>query len=731
MEDVALSKTLKRVAGRPACLRSRVTTSGRRWETHGPWRTIFTMWRLRARLRAGRRSRGARAPLSMSADAAAPLLLVFAKAPVPGAVKTRLAAAIGAERAARRSIATCSPLRLRTRTAAWRAGIVVADRAVGAPDRPMHPFSAGSPPPSARRCIAQGEGDLGARMAHAIADALNRAAAVLLIGTDCPLLDSDRACRKRARCWPSTMPCWARPRTAATSWSGAPAPLPFDDVRWSTPHALGRYRQRALPAPASATRCFPYRGTWTIPPTLPAGTPCATQSPVTDRMKPKLLFLFPDGWDEAAFAAVSFAARRVRRRLRRLRSLPLPGEREHPLVRRAPLDRAHGAQAIATPVSPASRRPTSNTARCSRPSSRASSACPEAIRPRSSAPSTSTMREMRALPRAARGESCLRPPALRVRPHVGGDGDPGLPFPFFVKPVKAAFSVLARRVDDARRAAAAPHVPSVGNAHHQAPGAPVRRSHAAVRSEFTVDPEHMLRRGAARRRADQRRRLDGSRRRRLFRHRRRRDVPGHARVPALRVPVAPAGIGAGRRVRARRARDARGGRSTMARSTSSCSGSPRTNRLPGHRDQSAPRRAVRRPLREGRRHAIRTRSWRTCPSAARRTGRAARARFGAAASFVFREFNGAIKIAPDKAQIDWLGNRVPGRRAAHLHQARQQPLARDQVARQLSLRDRQSGRRRSREDLERRYDEVCRNVSFEAGSKVRFAPDIDSLRPGR
>jgi hypothetical protein len=47
MEDVALSSLLKRTAGRPACLRTRVTTSGRRWETHGTWRTIFTMWRLR------------------------------------------------------------------------------------------------------------------------------------------------------------------------------------------------------------------------------------------------------------------------------------------------------------------------------------------------------------------------------------------------------------------------------------------------------------------------------------------------------------------------------------------------------------------------------------------------------------------------------------------------------------------------------------------------------------
>ena len=47
MEDIALSKTLKRVAGRPACLHSRIVTSGRRWEARGPWRMIFTMWRLR------------------------------------------------------------------------------------------------------------------------------------------------------------------------------------------------------------------------------------------------------------------------------------------------------------------------------------------------------------------------------------------------------------------------------------------------------------------------------------------------------------------------------------------------------------------------------------------------------------------------------------------------------------------------------------------------------------
>ena len=47
MEDVAMSKMLKRHAA-PACLRERVTTSARRWERDGVWRTIVLMWRLRA-----------------------------------------------------------------------------------------------------------------------------------------------------------------------------------------------------------------------------------------------------------------------------------------------------------------------------------------------------------------------------------------------------------------------------------------------------------------------------------------------------------------------------------------------------------------------------------------------------------------------------------------------------------------------------------------------------------
>lgn len=48
MEDIVLSQRLKKLT-RPACLRQKVVTAGRRWEKHGILRTILTMWSLRLR----------------------------------------------------------------------------------------------------------------------------------------------------------------------------------------------------------------------------------------------------------------------------------------------------------------------------------------------------------------------------------------------------------------------------------------------------------------------------------------------------------------------------------------------------------------------------------------------------------------------------------------------------------------------------------------------------------
>ena len=51
MEDIELCKQLKgkqlKGIAKPACLKSKVITSARRWQQHGTWRTIVLMWHLR------------------------------------------------------------------------------------------------------------------------------------------------------------------------------------------------------------------------------------------------------------------------------------------------------------------------------------------------------------------------------------------------------------------------------------------------------------------------------------------------------------------------------------------------------------------------------------------------------------------------------------------------------------------------------------------------------------
>ena len=46
MEDIDMSRRLRQLS-KPACLRAKVVTSGRRWDTRGVCATIMLMWRLR------------------------------------------------------------------------------------------------------------------------------------------------------------------------------------------------------------------------------------------------------------------------------------------------------------------------------------------------------------------------------------------------------------------------------------------------------------------------------------------------------------------------------------------------------------------------------------------------------------------------------------------------------------------------------------------------------------
>jgi rSAM/selenodomain-associated transferase 2/rSAM/selenodomain-associated transferase 1 len=187
MEDIELSKRLKRSGGPPLCLRERVLTSGRRWETRGTWQTIVAMWRWRFAY--WRNADPARlADEYRTTRRATPLVLqIFAKSPVAGRVKTRLAASIGDE-AATALYARFVELTLTTASAARAAGLVDEIELWCAPDADAPEFAAWRD----RYRIslrAQSGADLGAKMQGALDSALARGSRAILIGTDCPALE--------------------------------------------------------------------------------------------------------------------------------------------------------------------------------------------------------------------------------------------------------------------------------------------------------------------------------------------------------------------------------------------------------------------------------------------------------------------------------------------------------------------------------------------------------------
>lgn len=115
--------------------------------------------------------------MNTAASSSPRAIAVFAKVPQPGAVKTRLIPAIGADAAAqlqRRLIETT----------------LAKAHALGEVD--VHLWLTGDTtryaPPRAQSWTLQHGADLGARMAHAFVVTLARSRACVLIGTDCPAL---------------------------------------------------------------------------------------------------------------------------------------------------------------------------------------------------------------------------------------------------------------------------------------------------------------------------------------------------------------------------------------------------------------------------------------------------------------------------------------------------------------------------------------------------------------
>jgi rSAM/selenodomain-associated transferase 2/rSAM/selenodomain-associated transferase 1 len=187
MEDVALSKILKRTAGRPACLRERVVTSGRRFDARGAIRTIAAMSRLRFDYWRGVDPAALAQRYPPHAPPGAPTLQIFAKDPLPGKVKTRLAAVLGDAAAA--DLYHELALRTLAMAAAARDAGVVGDVELWCDPNARCPVFADWRDRFGVSLRTQRGNDLGARMRSALSSALSRGTAAILIGTDCPVLD--------------------------------------------------------------------------------------------------------------------------------------------------------------------------------------------------------------------------------------------------------------------------------------------------------------------------------------------------------------------------------------------------------------------------------------------------------------------------------------------------------------------------------------------------------------
>jgi uncharacterized protein len=175
-------------------------------------------------------------------------ILVFAKQPLPGRVKTRLIPELGAEGAAK----TAQRMLNWTVREALATGLAV--ELCGDPD------ASGWYQPKARlELTAQGEGDLGERLSRAARRAL-QLSPVLLVGSDCPELGRTRLA--------AAAQSLATHDTAAMSCSVSAASIRACS-RGSPGARRRRLRRRSPGSRGSAGRStFARRfATWTSPPT--------------------------------------------------------------------------------------------------------------------------------------------------------------------------------------------------------------------------------------------------------------------------------------------------------------------------------------------------------------------------------------------------------------------------------------------------------------------------------
>ena len=250
MEDIALSKKLRKLA-RPRPLALKVTSSARRWRRDGALRTIMAMWRLRLLYFFGAAPEqlaasyypelfgGRASPPRFSYPAAR--IMLFAREPKLGAVKTRLAARIGAEAALRLYRAM-----LRRVVETIEQSALAEFQLWAASDREHAEFLALCDFEDIR--LQRGE-DIGSRMRHAAAAELARESVecVLIVGADCPALTADYLKQALEALAAGVEIVLGPARDGGYVLIGLrriPAEL-FDDVEWGGPGVLRQTLARA------------------------------------------------------------------------------------------------------------------------------------------------------------------------------------------------------------------------------------------------------------------------------------------------------------------------------------------------------------------------------------------------------------------------------------------------------------------------------------------------------
>ena len=197
------------------------------------------------------------------------VVIVMAKAPVPGYAKTRLIPALGAARAAR----VAQQLLQRAVAAALQAALGPVDLCC-APDQdhPLLQPYCGQP---GLVLSDQGEGDLGERMSRAFERWWPEVERILMTGTDAPSLDA-QVLRRAAQSLNDADAVFVPAVDGGYALIGLrrPAPSLFTGVAWSTAQVMSTTRQHLAAA----------------------GLQCVELDTVPDIDEPADLVHLPPGW---------------------------------------------------------------------------------------------------------------------------------------------------------------------------------------------------------------------------------------------------------------------------------------------------------------------------------------------------------------------------------------------------------------------------------------------------